>query len=222
MSSSYLLLIVVVLILGFGSQMLIKRTYKKWSQQPNQAGLSGAQAARQMLDDNGLSNVQIAQVGGELSDHFDPRTNVVSLSTGVYDGRSVSAVAVACHECGHAVQHARAYVPAKIRSPIVPVVSLASNLWVFVLIAGFFLSMLGLIYAAIIMFAAVIVFQLVTLPVEFDASKRGLAFIQGTGWLSPQENAGASSVLRAAAMTYVAAALSSVLQLVYLLGMARD
>jgi Zn-dependent membrane protease YugP len=218
----YFTMIIAVLILGFGAQWLIKHTYKKWDKAPNMTGISGAQAARQMLDANGLTGVQIGQVGGDLSDHFDPRTNVVSLSSGVYNGHSVAAVAVACHECGHAVQHARAYAPAKVRSAIVPVASLASNVWIFLLIAGIFLSMLGLIYAAIIMFAAVLVFQLVTLPVEFDASKRGLAFIQSTGWLAPQENAGAASVLRAAAMTYVAAALASVLQLVYLLGMARD
>ncbi|GHT78817.1 zinc metallopeptidase [Actinomycetota bacterium] len=222
MSSSYLLLMVVVLILGFGAQALIKSTYKKWDKNPSMSGISGAQAARYMLDAHGLTNVGIAQVGGQLSDHFDPRTNVVSLSQAVYNGHSVAAVAVACHECGHAVQTAKAYAPAKVRSAIVPAVSFASNIWIFVLLAGIFLSIIGLIYVAIIMFAAVLVFQLVTLPVEFDASKRALAFVSTTGWLSPQENSGAASVLKAAAMTYVAAALASILQLIYFLGFARD
>jgi Zn-dependent membrane protease YugP len=220
--SSYLTLIIITLVIGGIAQGLIKSSYKKWDKVAAQSGISGAQAARQMLDANGLNHVSINQVGGQLTDHFDPRTNTISLSSGVYSGQSVSAVAVACHECGHAVQTARSYAPAKIRSAIVPVVSLASNLWIFLLIAGIFLAYVHLIYAAIIMFVAVLLFQLVTLPVEFDASKRGLEFIKSTGWLSQQQNGGAASVLRSAAMTYVAAALASILQLVYLLGFARD
>lgn len=221
MTMSYFALILLVLVIGFGANALIKHAYKKWSKVSNSFSVSGADAARTMLNNNGLHNVQIVEVQGELSDHFDPRSNVVSLSRDVYHGRSVAAVAVACHECGHAVQHAREYAPAKIRGSIVPVVNLASNLWVFVLIAGIILQMLGLVYVAIALFIAVLAFQLITLPVEFDASKRGLAFIQGSGWMSQTEAAGASSVLRAAAMTYVAAALTSILQLIYLLGVAR-
>lgn len=221
MSMSYFALILLVLAIGFGANALIKHAYKKWGKVSNQFGVSGADAARTMLNNNGLHNVQIVETQGELTDHFDPRTNVIALSRDVYHGRTVSAIAVACHECGHAVQHARDYVPAKIRGSIVPVVNLASNLWIFVLIAGMILAIFELVYAAIAMFAVVLIFQLVTLPVEFDASKRGLAFIQGSGWVTPTEMGGAKSVLRAAAMTYVAAALTSVLQLVYLLGMAR-
>ncbi len=218
---SYFILIILVLIIGFGAQLLIRRSYKKWNKNQSGFGVSGADAARTMLNSNGLTNVSIMEIKGELNDNFDPRTNVISLSSEVYHGRSVAAVAVACHECGHAVQHARDYAPAKIRGAIVPIVQIASNLWIFALLAGIFLSMIGLIYVAIAMFGAVLIFQLVTLPVEFDASKRGLAFIQGSGWLTQQEMGGAKSVLRSAALTYVAAALTSVLQLIYLLGMAR-
>ncbi|MDR2673179.1 MAG: zinc metallopeptidase [Coriobacteriales bacterium] len=221
MELNYFALIIITLVLGFGAQAMIKHTYRKWDKTPSSSGISGAQAARRMLDANGLSNVSITQVAGELSDHYDPRTNVVSLSASVYDSHSVSAIAVACHECGHAVQTAQGYVPGKVRSAIVPVVSFASNIWMLALILGIIMSILGLIYLAIALFAAVLIFQLVTLPVEFNASRRALAFIQQSGWLTAGENSGAASVLRAAALTYVAAALASVLQLIYLLGMAR-
>jgi Zn-dependent membrane protease YugP len=218
---SYLMLILVTLVLGFGTQAYIKHTYRKWGKVPISLGLTGAQAARRMLDANGLSHVAIERVGGELTDHFDPRTNVVALSEAVYGGTSVSASAIACHECGHAVQHARGYVPAKLRGALVPPVNLASNLWMFVLIAGIFLQMVGMIYLAVILYAAVIVFQLVTLPVEFDASRRALAYLNGHGFLPSAETGGARAVLTSAALTYVAAALVSVLQLVYLLGFTR-
>jgi Zn-dependent membrane protease YugP len=221
MSYSYFALILLVLVLGLGAQALVRHSYKKWKKVSTSFGVSGADAARTMLNSNGLSHVVITETGGELTDHYDPRSNVVALSSEVYHGCTVAAVAIACHECGHAVQHARAYAPARIRSAIVPAASMASNLWVFVLLAGIFLSIIGLVYVAIALFAAVLVFQLVTLPVEFDASKRGLAFIEGSGWLSQQELGGAKAVLRSAAFTYVAAALASILQLIYLLGMAR-
>jgi Zn-dependent membrane protease YugP len=221
MSLNYIALIVITLVLGLGAQLLIKHTYKKWSKSQSGFGVSGADAARTMLNNNGLSHVTINEVPGELSDHFDPRTNVVSLSSGVYRGRSVSAVAVACHECGHAIQHAQGYAPAKARGAIVPVASFTSNIWIIVLLAGIFLRITGLIWLAIILFAGVLIFQLVTLPVEFNASKRALAFVQNTGWFAQQEMGGAQSVLRAAALTYVAAALASILQLVYMLGLAN-
>ena len=220
-SPAWIMLIVVSLVLGFGTQIYIRSRYKKWMKVPISSGLTGAQAARRMLDANGLSNVGITMVAGELSDHFDPRTNIVSLSEAVFNGRSVSATAIACHECGHAVQHARGYVPATIRSTLVPGVSLAGNLWVIVLIAGIFLQAIGLIWLAIALYAATLVFQLVTLPVEFDASRRAVAYINGYGYLPSGESGGAKSVLTAAALTYVAAALVSIMQLIYLLGMTR-
>ncbi|MDR2106327.1 MAG: zinc metallopeptidase, partial [Coriobacteriales bacterium] len=210
-SYSYLLLIIVTLVLGFGTQAYIKHTYKKWSRIPISSGLTGAEAARRMLDANGLSNVAIDIVGGELTDHYNPKTNVVSLSEAVYNGRSVSATAIACHECGHAMQHARSYVPARLRGLLVPAVNIAGNAWMFVLIIGIFLQMINMIYLAIALYAAVILFQLVTLPVEFDASSRALAYVKGYGFLPATETGGARSVLTSAALTYVAAALISVL-----------
>jgi Zn-dependent membrane protease YugP len=218
---SYLLLIAVTLILGFGTQAYIKYTFRKWGKVPISSGLTGAQAARRMLDANGLSNVAIKCVSGELTDHFNPKTNIVSLSEDVYDSTSVSATAVACHECGHAVQHARGFVPASVRGALVPAVNIASTAWIFVLLAGIFLSMMGMVWLAIGLYAATILFQVVTLPVEFDASKRALAYIRGYGFLPASETGGARLVLVSAALTYVAAALVSVLQLVYLLGFLR-
>jgi Zn-dependent membrane protease YugP len=217
----YIGVIAIMLILGLGSQALIKGTFKKWSKVPASSQATGAEMARRMLDSNGLSHVEIQRVGGSLSDHYDPRTKVVSLSEAVYDGRTVAASAVACHECGHALQHAQGYVPITIRSAVVPVVNIASQAWIFVLIIGFVLSQIGLVYLAILMYAVVILFQLITLPVEFNASKRAKVYLNTAGYMPPQESGGARSVLSAAAFTYVAAALSSILYLVYLLGFRR-
>ncbi|MDR1185423.1 MAG: zinc metallopeptidase, partial [Coriobacteriales bacterium] len=200
MEMSYLLLIAVTLILGFGTQAYIKHTFKKWGKVPISSGLTGAQAARRMLDANGLSNVAIECVPGELTDHFNPKTNVVSLSEDVYNSTSVSATAVACHECGHAVQHARGFVPASIRGALVPAVNIASTAWIFVLLIGIFLSMIGMVWLAIGLYAATILFQVVTLPVEFDASKRALAYIRGYGFLPASETGGARAVLTSAAL----------------------
>ncbi|MDR0347363.1 MAG: zinc metallopeptidase [Coriobacteriales bacterium] len=218
---SYLLLVVVSLVLGFGTQAFIKHTYKKWSRIPISSGLTGAQAARRMLDANGLAHVAIQCVPGELTDHYNPKTNIVSLSEGVYSGTGVAATAIACHECGHAVQHAQNYVPARLRGALVPAVNIAGNVWIFVLFIGVILWLVNVIYLAIALFAATLLFQLVTLPVEFNASSRALAYIKGYGFLPDGETNGARSVLTSAALTYVAAALVSVLQLVYLLGYAR-
>jgi Zn-dependent membrane protease YugP len=218
---SFLLLIAASLILGFGTQAYIKHTYKKWSRVPISSGLTGAQAARRMLDANGLSNVAITQIGGELADHYNPKTSVVSLSQDVYNGKSVAATAIACHECGHAVQHARSYVPARLRGLLVPAVNFAGNIWMIVLVIGIFLQVIGMIYLAIALYAVTLLFQLVTLPVEFDASGRALAYVKGYGFLPATETGGARTVLTSAALTYVAAALVSVLQLIYLLGSDR-
>jgi len=221
MPISYFAMILIILVIGVGAQAMVKRSYKKWKKNQSSFGVSGADAARTMLNTHGLTDVGIMEIKGELHDHFDPRTNIVSLSSEVYYGRTVSAVAIACHESGHAVQHAEAYAPAKVRGSLVPVVNMASNAWVFLLIIGIFLSLVGLIYAAIALFAVVLVFQLVTLPVEFNASTRAMGFIKSSGWLTQQEVGGARSVLRSASLTYVAAALASVLQLIWLLGMRR-
>ncbi|MDR3037107.1 MAG: zinc metallopeptidase [Coriobacteriales bacterium] len=218
---SYLMLIAITLIVGFGTQAFIKSTFRKWGKVPISSGLTGAQAARRMLDENGLAQVSIKRVDGELTDHYDPKANVVSLSEAVFSSTSVSATAVACHECGHAVQHARGFVPARLRGVLVPAINVAGTVWMFVLIAGIVMQMLNLVFLAIALYAVTIVFQLVTLPVELDASRRALVYIKGHGYVPDKEAGGARTVLTAAALTYVAAALVSVLQLIYLLGFAR-
>lgn len=222
----YIILIVVTLALGLGTQGYIKSMYSKYSRVKINLNATGAQIARKMLNDNGLHDVQVKCVEGTLSDHYDPRTRVINLSRGVYTGNDVSALAVACHECGHAIQHAVGYAPLKVRTAIVPVASFSSNVWIILLICGFMFDAIGLVYAAIACFGFAVLFQVVTLPVEFDASKRGLAFIQSgcnSSWIpSADVLQGSKKVLTAAAMTYVAAALISILQLLYYLGMARS
>jgi Zn-dependent membrane protease YugP len=218
---SWLALIIITTALGLGSQAYIKRTYKKWNRVPISSGMTGAQAARRMLDANGLVHVAIDRTPGELTDHYNPKTNVVSLSDAVYSSTSVSATAIACHECGHAVQHAQNYAPAKLRGALVPAVNIASNAWMFVFFAAIFFQIIGLFWVAIALFAATLIFQVVTLPVEFDASRRALAYVNGYGFLPATETKGARSVLTSAALTYVAAALASIMQLIYLLGSRR-
>lgn len=217
---SYWMLIIVTLALGLGAQAYVNSQLKKYQKVYSVWGITGREAAERMLAANGVYGVQINR-GNEGQDHFDPRTNSISLSPSVYDQCTVTAFATACHEVGHACQFAQGYTPMKIRSAIVPVVNLASNLWLIVLFAGIFLVMNSLIDVAIIMYAAVVLFQLVTLPVELNASHRAMDYIKTIG--TPEAEATASfSVLRACALTYVAAALASLLQLVYLLGMRND
>ena len=217
---SYWLLIIVTLALGLGASGYVNSQLRKYSQVRSSSGITGAQAAERMLRANGVTGVVI-QRGNEGQDHFDPRTNSISLSPSVYDNCSVTAYATACHEVGHACQFAQGYGPLKIRSALWPVANFASNIWFFVLIAGIFLVMNSLIDIAIVMYAAVVLFQIVTLPVEFNASHRAMDYMKTIG-LPEGEVAGSFSVLRACALTYVAAALASLLQLVYLLGMRRD
>ncbi|MDR1421626.1 MAG: zinc metallopeptidase [Coriobacteriales bacterium] len=221
MDISWVLLVLAMLVLGLGTQAYINLSYRKWNKIPISTGLTGALAARRMLDAHGLSHIAIQMIPGKLSDHFDPRTNVVSLSESVYGTASVAATAIACHEVGHAVQHAQGYAPARIRASLVPAVSIASNIWIFVMIIGLIVGVLELFWLGIILYVAVIIFQMVTLPVELNASSRALAYVSTSTYLPPQEQGGAKRVLRAAAMTYIAAALISVLQLLYLIGMAR-
>lgn len=218
--SSYLLIIVVTLILGLGSQAMINRTYKKWSKVPARSGITGAEMARRMLDANGLYDVSVVRIAGELTDNYDPRTSTLHLSEGVYGSTSVAATAIACHEAGHAVQHAKGYAPIKIRMAVVPVVNLASNLWMILLVVGFILNIFNLVWAAIAMYACVVAFQIVTLPVEFNASGRAMNSIRSIVMLPEEQYSGARSVLTAAAMTYVASALASILQLLYYIGLA--
>lgn len=210
----YLGLIVISTILGLATQSYIKSTYATWSRVPLKSGSTGAQVAQAMLADEQVTGVSIKPIGGELTDNFDPRTNVLNLSEANLRGGSVASAAVACHEAGHAVQHARNYVPGAIRSALVPVVNFASNAWMIVLIAGFVLQLTGLLQLAIVLFGFSVIFQIVTLPVEFNASRRAVAYIERSG-LGPEVVRGAKKVLIAAALTYVAAALVSILQLLY-------
>jgi hypothetical protein len=179
-------------------------------------GKSGAEVAREILDRNGLHDVPVERSpGGPLSDHYDPRKRSVHLSEPVYDGVSVAATAIGAHEVGHAIQHEKAYAPFRLRSAMFPVVALASNAWIFLLMIGAIMGALGLVQLAIILFAVVVVFQLVTLPVEFDASRRALVQVRELGLVVESEREGAKKVLTAAAMTYVAAALAALSQLAY-------
>lgn len=217
---SYWMLVIVTLVLGLGASGYVNSQLKKYQKVPSSSGITGAQAAERMLRDNGVVGVQVYR-GAEGQDHFDPRTNSISLSPSVYDHSTVTAYATACHEVGHACQFAQGYGPLKFRSAFWPVANFASNAWIFVLLIGIFLYMNSLIDVAIIMYAAVVLFQVITLPVEFNASHRAMDYMKSIG-LPQAEVAGSFSVLRACALTYVAAALASLLQLVYLLGIRSE
>jgi len=217
--SGYFVIMLVGLVLGLATQAWIRGAYKKWSRVPIASGKTGAEIARAMLDENGLHGVQIEQIGGNLTDHYDPRVRVLRLSTDVYAGRSVASAGVAAHEAGHAVQHALAYGPAKIRESLVPAANIGSQMSWLLIILGFYLQFSQLILAGALVFGAAVLFQLVTLPVEFDASRRAVATL--SVGLPPEQAAGARNVLNAAAMTYVAAALVSIMQFMYFLGLSR-
>lgn len=223
MHISYLALIVISLALGLGTQAYIKLTYRRWSQVPLSNGMSGRQMAERMLATNGIGSVPIYNNGGaDLSDYYDPKSDALYLSGGSEHGASVASAAVACHEAGHATQHARDYAPARVRMAIVPLANIGSQAWMVVLLLGIMLNASGLVTLGIVLFALVVAFELVTLPVEFDASRRALQYISGAPGVTADEARGARQVLTAAALTYVAAALSSILQLLYLLGQNRD
>lgn len=218
----YLLLIVFSFALGFGVQAYVKRQISKYQAVPTSTGLTGAQIGQQMLHRYGVDNVRIGQ-GGRDTDHFDPRNNSITLDPDAYGTATVSAIATACHEAGHACQYAKGYIPMKIRSALVPVVNFTQQSWMIVLVIGVAIASAGmitqgrwLIDLAIIFYAFAVVFQLVTLPVELNASRRGLRYLEETG-VNEGERDGAWKVLRACALTYVAAALTSVIYLLYLL-----
>ncbi len=212
----YFLFFIPPLILGFAVQGWLKKTVGQQMAVPVLNGLSGAEAAREILDRNGLHAVPIERAaGGPLSDNYDPRKRTLFLSQPVYDGRSVASTAIAAHEVGHAIQHAKAYKPMEVRSALFPVVSFASNTWFILLIFGAFTQATGLVLIAVVLYGAVVLFQVVTLPVEFDASRRALRQITDLGLVTTGEHHGAKRVLTAAAMTYVAGALAALSQLAY-------
>ena len=223
---TYLFYLIVPLVLGLAVQGWLKRTFALNSAKPVVSGKSGADVAREILDRNGLQSVPVQpSKAGPLSDHYDPRKRSVNLSEVVFAGRSVASTAVAAHEVGHAIQHAKSYVPMTIRSAIWPLAAFGSRSWFFILIAGMLFGAFGLIQLALIVFALVIAFQLITLPVEFNASRRALGQIRELGLVNDAEAVGARQTLTAAAMTYVAGALASIAQLLYFLaifGGGRD
>lgn len=219
MDLSYIILVVITMFLGMGAQSFIQSKYKKWSAYDASYPGTGADVARNMLIQGGAETVGITRVEGTLTDYYDPSDNNLHLSDDNYRGGSIASVAVACHEAGHAIQNATGYSLMRLRSSLVPVASLASNTWIILFMIGVALNLLGLVQLAVLLFAASVLFQVVTLPVEIDASKRALAYLETTG--SAEDIQGAREVLVAAALTYVAAALTSVLQLVYYWGIAR-
>ena len=208
-------------LLGIWAQMKLSHAYGKYSEVPVDSGMTGAEAAREILDRAGLHNVPVEEVPGHLSDHYDPTKRALFLSPENFNGQSIAAVGVAAHESGHALQHQAAYALFSVRMAIVPVTQFASMAWYLIFIAGLFLHMANLITIAIVLFGAVTFFQLVTLPVEYDASRRAKEQLFRLGLVHEHERAGVSKVLDAAALTYVAALVSSVMQLLYLLSM-RD
>lgn len=214
---STIIILIPAIIFSIAAQIMVKSAFSKYSKVRNSRGLTGADAAREILDRNGLSNVRIEHISGSLTDHYDPRANVIRLSDDVYGSATVAAVGVAAHEAGHAVQYAEGYYPIKIRNAIIPVTRFGSSLSTPLVILGLALSWDFLITAGILLFCAVVLFQAITLPVEFNASGRALKTLRSSHFLEDDEMKGARSVLTAAAMTYVAAMLSALLSLVRLL-----
>lgn len=214
---TYMLIIISALISLF-AQFLVNSRFSKYSRVRSRSGMTGAQAAERILQSQGIYDVAIQRVSGKLTDHYDPRNKTLNLSDAVYASTSVAAVGVAAHECGHAIQHARGYAPLSFRSALVPVANIGSQLsWLFIILGIFFGGSHTLIMIGILMFSAAVLFQLVTLPVEFNASGRALKLLSETGILQKDEVSDTRKVLSAAALTYVAAAATAVLQLLRLI-----
>lgn len=210
-------ILIPALIISFWAQMKINSTFNKYSNMHSSNGYTGAQVARMLLDANNLYDIPVEIVGGKLSDHYDPGHRVMRLSQEVFYGTSVASIGVAAHETGHAIQHKENYAPLTIRNSIVPLVNFSSSLSWILFFLGFILRWSGLINLGILLFSAVVVFQIITLPVEFNASKRALTILEDKAILYGSELKGAKAVLSAAAMTYVAAALMAISQLLRLL-----
>lgn len=219
---TYLVIVLPCVILAMIASASVNSTFEKYSKQISSRRVTGREAAQHVLEANGVSGVRIERVNGNLTDHYDPRENVIRLSAPVYDSTSTAAIGVACHEAGHAVQYAKAYFPIKVRAAIIPVTSIGSKLAMPLILIGVLLAAMGsvsytLVYIGIAFFALSLVFQLVTLPVEFNASRRAMEAIKNTGLLTEEEQTGARKTLTAAAMTYVAAVAVAAAQLLRLL-----
>jgi uncharacterized protein len=211
----FLVCTIIPLLFGLWAQFKVRSTFKRYSQVPTASGMTGAQAADAVLRNSGVQGVGIRPVAGELSDHYDPRSKTLNLSENVGGAATIAALGVAAHEAGHAVQDARGYKPLRIRATLVPAASIGSQLWIFPAFLGLIIGSTGLVNVGLVLFLAVVIFQLVTLPVEFDASRRAVVALEGGGLLQPAELDGARKVLSAAALTYVAALVASIGQLIY-------
>jgi Zn-dependent membrane protease YugP len=220
--SGYILVMVVGIAISGIAAIWVRSTYSKYSKQPSRSGLPGAQVARAILDRNNLSNVRVEPVPGTLTDHYDPRRKVIRLSESNYRSNSIAAVSVAAHECGHAIQDASGYLPMKLRSGLFPLVAFSSQIWLPLFFIGVFVGAPLFIQLAAILFGAVLAFHLVTLPVEINASTRAYDLLTRYGLLSREEAEGTRRVLSAAAFTYIAAALTAFLTLLYLLFLSQS
>jgi Zn-dependent membrane protease YugP len=215
------ILVIIGAVICMAASAQVQSTYRRYSTVRSSCGMTGAMAAQEILNRNGVTDVHIEHVRGELTDHYDPRAGAVRLSDAVYGSTSVAAIGVAAHECGHVMQHERGYVPLQIRTALVPVANFGSNVGIWVVILGLILGLSDtFVNIGIALFSFGVLFQLVTLPVEINASRRALAMLTDYRILSPEEERGSRAVLRAAAMTYVAAAASSILQLLRLVILA--
>ena len=211
----YLILTMPALLLAFYAQWKVRSAYGKYSKVPNERGVSGYQAAQELVQANGLYGIEIEGVQGELSDHYDPRGKVLRLSPGVANGRSIASLAIVAHEVGHAVQDHQGYAMMRFRSSLVPAANLGSNLGIWLVFGGIIFNLSGLAWVGIALFGAAVLFTVVTLPVELNASSRALDMLKKTNLLSQHDLKGAKSVLSAAALTYVAALAQAILQLLY-------
>ena len=213
---------VIPLLFGLWAQMKVKRTFEKYSKVAPRNGMSGAQAAAAVLRSSGLPDLRIRPVDGRLTDHYDPRNRTLNLSGDVGERSSLAALGVAAHEAGHAIQDARSYLPMRIRQTLVPAATIGQSLWFLPVVIGLIVGATGLVTVGLVLFAAVVLFQLVTLPVEFDASRRALVALEGQGLLAADEVPGARAVLGAAALTYVAGFVAALGQLLYFFALSRE
>ncbi|MET0206842.1 MAG: zinc metallopeptidase [Thermoleophilaceae bacterium] len=211
----------VPLLFGLWAQMRVKSTFNRYSKVPTRNGLTGAQAAEAVVRYSGLEGVTVRPVAGNLTDHYDPRSRTLNLSEAVGQAATVAALGVGAHEAGHAIQDARNYAPMRLRQTVLPAAQFGQSLWFLPVLIGLVIGATGLVTVGLILFSAVVLFQLVTLPVEFDASKRALVALDSQGLLAPDEVDGARAVLRAAALTYVAGFVASLGQLIYFFLISR-
>lgn len=208
----YILLCIPALLISLAAQWKVKSSYRKYSQTGNIRGITGGMAAKKVLEFYGIYDVRIERISGTMTDHYDPTSKVIRLSSGVYDSISIAAIGIACHEAGHAAQHAEQYLPIRIRTAIIPVTKIGSSAGIFLTLFGYILGFEPLISIGLLLYFFIVVFQLVTLPVEFNASSRAIKVINETGMLTAAELPQAKNMLTAAAMTYVAALISALAQ----------